>query len=242
MGQFTNSINLETALALSTVHAPEHWLRTVDSLASKSEDLVLKAVLNGQSIQAFVLSVDIRASTILMREAVSPIAFASIVTEFVSAAKKVLKRGNGWFDKFTGDGFLAYWPCLQSDMNLYIQEIGEFCVQTLSFFHSRVTQDLRRNSHVFPVGTGLSIGVDGGPVHLVSVADDLTIIGPAVVGAVRMVSVAAPYEIILNSQIGNYITEHPNEGGFANRFTIERLIRETKEYPKGQEVYRVILK
>ena len=232
----------ERFVELAKSHAPD-CLNKEDFLRNLSQQEHMAKVISGESsINAIVLSVDIRASTILMREAVSPIAFASIVTEFVSAARSVLKIGNGWFDKFTGDGFLAYWPCFHADMNIYIREIGDFCVQTLTFFHNRVTQDLRRNSHVFPAGTGLSIGLDGGSVHFVSVADDLTVIGPAVVGAARMVNVAAPYEIMLNSQIGNYITEHPNEGGFADRFTIERVIRDTKEYPKGQEVYRVILK
>src|SRR4029453_7829895 len=35
--------------------------------------------------------------------------FASVMDRFVSSVRSGIRRSGGWFDKFTGDGFLAYW-------------------------------------------------------------------------------------------------------------------------------------
>lgn len=58
-----------------------------------------------------ILSADIRKSTFLMKEASDLSVYAGIMTSFINHSKKLVADHGGWFDKFMGDGFLAYWPC-----------------------------------------------------------------------------------------------------------------------------------
>src|SRR5206468_2591192 len=84
-------------------HAPADWREQF------RVDELLDAIIDGEPIQMFVMSADIRSSTLLMKEAVRFERFASIMDKFVSAVRRGIGRSGGWFDKFTGDGFLAYW-------------------------------------------------------------------------------------------------------------------------------------
>ena len=87
-------------------------------------------------------------------------------------------------------------------------------------------------------GVGLSMGLDAGPGYLVQIAGDLTVVGPPVVGAVRMVTAAVhPKEIIANVYLGEHLHEEQEGVYQALGVTASREYRPTKEYPKGQEVY-----
>jgi class 3 adenylate cyclase len=101
-----------------------------------------------------------------------------------------------------------------------------------------VIEDFRRNSRNLSDGVGLSIGLDAGPGFLVEIAGELTVVGPPVVGAVRMVTAAAgPREVVSNVYLGEHL--HDEQDGIyrALGMTATRESRPTKEYPKGQEVY-----
>jgi class 3 adenylate cyclase len=151
----------------------------------------------------------------------------------------------GWFDKFTGDGFLAYWivpPDPQEEyQRRFVEAAGNLAHtahELIELFHSRVLEDFRRNSRNLSDGVGLSIGLDAGPGFLVQIAGELTVVGPPVVGAVRMVTAAAgPQEIVANVYLGEHL--HDEEDGIyeALGMTATRESRPTKEYPRGQEVY-----
>jgi hypothetical protein len=94
----------------------------------------------------------------------------------------------------------------------------------------------RRNSKNFPSNVGLSLGLDAGPTYFVTVADDLTVVGSPVVGAVRMVSAAGkPWESVCNVYLGEWL--YRNRSKFLDAdVTIQREYRPTKEY-ESQEVY-----
>src|SRR5436309_16080414 len=94
-------------------HAPPDWedrFRTAD---------LLDAVIDGEPIQMFVMAADIRESTNLMKEAVRFERFALVMDKFVSSVRRGIRRSGGWFDKFTGDGFLAYWIVQQGTAEEY---------------------------------------------------------------------------------------------------------------------------
>jgi class 3 adenylate cyclase len=108
----------------------------------------------------------------------------------------------------------------------------------IELFHSRVLEDFRRNSRNLSEGVGLSIGLDAGPGFLVQIAGELTVVGPPVVGAVRMVTAAAgAQEIVANVYLGEHL--HDEQDGIyeALGMMATRESRPTKEYPRGQEVY-----
>ena len=224
---------------LLEAHAPPDW----EDRFRKEE--LLDSILAGEPIQMFVMAADIRESTMLMKEAVKFERFAYVMDKFVSSVRQGITRSGGWFDKFTGDGFLAYWVVQSASKEEYdeqfVQAAGNIthtAYTLVELFHKRVLEDFRANSRNLSGGVGLSMGLDAGPGHLVQIAGELTIVGPPVVGAVRMVTAAArPREIIANVYLGEHL--HEEQGGVyeALGVTATREYRPTKEYPKGQEVY-----
>lgn len=226
---------------LAEKHAPKAWIEKTKSDEGLEKCGLVNSVVQRASVDTIVLCVDIRSSTILMREALNHHQYANIITSFVSAAKSYIQNLNGWFDKFTGDGFLAYWPTSAEEIQKNANHVAQFCRDTMRLFMGHISQNLRANSRNFPKLAGLSIGIDAGPLNLLSVADDLTIVGHPVVGAVRMVGMADPYEVIANVSVGHRLMVNPlflTELGFNG---IDRLYKSSKDYPEGQEVYRLVI-
>jgi class 3 adenylate cyclase len=220
-------------------HAPPDWQQRF----RKNE--LLDAIIDTTPLQMFVMAADIRESTLLMKEAVQFERFAKIMDKFVSAVRSGIGTPGGWFDKFTGDGFLAYWIAPTTPKGEYqrrfVEAAGNLAHtahELIELFHRRVLEDFRRNSRNLSDGVGLAIGLDAGPGFLVEIAGELTVVGPPVVGAVRMVNAATrPQEIFANVYLGEHL--HDEQDGIyeALGMTATRETRPTKEYPKGQEVY-----
>jgi class 3 adenylate cyclase len=220
-------------------HAPPDWeqrFRTTE---------LLDAVIDGEAIQMFVMAADIRESTALMKESIRFERFAAVMDRFVSSVRGGIRRSGGWFDKFTGDGFLAYWIVQSAPPAEYeerfVQTTGDIAHtanELVDLFHRRVLEDFRANTRNLSAGVGLSMGLDAGPGYLVKIADELTIVGPPVVGAVRMVTAASePQEIVANVFLGERLRDGQDGAYEALGVTVTREFRPTKEYPKGQEVY-----
>ena len=77
---------------------------------------------------------------------------------------------------------------------------------------------------------------------LALVADDLTIVGPPVVGAVRMVNAASvSYEIISNIYLQDCFEKEKETIKRKLKSKIINEVRSTKEYPNGQEVINIKL-
>jgi class 3 adenylate cyclase len=219
-------------------HAPPDWERRFRSTE------LLDAVIDGEAIQMFVMAADIRESTALMKESIRFERFASVMDRFVSSVRSGIRRSGGWFDKFTGDGFLAYWIVQSAAPDEYderfVQTAGDVAHtahELVDLFHRRVLEDFRANTRNLSAGVGLSMGLDAGPGYLVKIADELTIVGPPVVGAVRMVTAAERREIVANVFLGERLRDEQGGAYEALGVTVTREFRPTKEYPKGQEVY-----
>src|SRR5712692_8069128 len=75
----------------------------------KARDLQ-KNFLEEKQCRAFVMSVDIRRSTELMLKARDPQQFAYFLTTICVELERIVKDHYGVFDKFTGDGILAFFP------------------------------------------------------------------------------------------------------------------------------------
>jgi class 3 adenylate cyclase len=165
--------------------------------------------------------------------------------KFVSSVRQGIRSSGGWFDKFTGDGFLAYWIAQAGPPDEYeerfVQTAGEVAHTAsvlVDLFHTRVLEDFRANSRNLSAGVGLSMGLDAGPGYLVKIADELTLVGSPVVGAVRMVTAASqPQEIVANVFLGERLRDGQDGVYEALGVAVRREFRPTKEYPKGQEVY-----
>src|SRR5262249_14305387 len=220
-------------------HAPPDWEQRF-----RRDDL-LDSVIDGHPIQMFVMAADIRESTTLMKESIRFEQFALVMDKVVSSVRRGIRNSGGWFDKFTGDGFLAYWIVQSGPPDEYeerfVQTAGDVAHTAhllTDLFHQRVLEDFRSNSRNLSGGVGLSIGLDGGPGYLVKFDAALTVVGPPVVGAVRMVTAAAlPREIVANVYLGKRLRDGQDGVYEALGVTVSREFRPTKEYPRGQEVY-----
>lgn len=215
-------------------HAPEGWQKIIP--AGK-----LKRLLEtGEQIGIHVLVGDIRQSTSLMKESISPTRFAQITRDLMKAIRSTASSNEGWFDKFTGDGFIIYW-IYGDNPDKYIQRILAFCQALLSYF-PEVMNEYRMNSRNFPAGIGLSLGVDSGPCTLIEIGD-LNIIGPPVVGASRMVSAAQSFETLFNVSIGARLYRDRKQIAAEHGIHVSKKKINTKEYGErngsGQEAYSV---
>ncbi len=186
------------------------------------------------SVHATVAVGDLRMSGLLLREAVNPTLYARFLIGFTEAVRTLAVENRGWFDKFTGDGFVVFW-IYPDDEHLPISAIPPFC-QAVVPASERLVANLKRNSRNFPAGVGLALGLDSGPCELVRVGEAITVVGSPIVGATRMATGARGREVVLNVRLGEALEDHRArwEG---SGMLLEKTVVRTKEYPEGQEAY-----
>jgi class 3 adenylate cyclase len=145
----------------------------------------LKSEFDKDDLQtAYVMSIDIRRSTELMLKARSPQLFASFITELCRKLAKTIVDNCGVFDKFTGDGILAFFPEFYSD-----PDAGFRVINAADECHRVFNEHYDKNRKCFISvlkDCGLGIGIDYGKVKLVTVWEGLTVVGNPVVYACRM--------------------------------------------------------
>jgi len=165
---------------------------------------LIKRFTARETIKAYVVSIDIRRSTELMLKAKNPEAFALFITSLCGAFAKVIKRFFGVFDKFTGDGILAFFPEFYSG-----KDAGYFAIKSAQICHEIFADVYEKHHQCFNsvlLDVGLGIGVDFGEVHLVQMHEGLTIVGHPVVYACRLGGAPAG-KTLLNQQAKDYIKE-----------------------------------
>jgi len=216
-----------------SIHAPEDWQKIIPP--SELERLLC----TGDQVGIHVLVGDIRKSTFLMKESISLKRFALITRDFMKAVRDTAGKNEGWFDKFTGDGFIIYWIYGdETNQQKYIPQMLSFSDALISIF-PEVMNEYRTNSTNFPAGTGLSLGVDSGMCSLVNI-EDLNIIGPPVVGASRMVDEAEPCEVLFNVSTAAWLIKDKDLLARDYGISIEKKNIKTAEYGQiGQEAYSV---
>ena len=143
-----------------------------------------KQFLESRECTVFVMSVDIRRSTELMLKARSPDLFATFTTTLCRDLESIIKTNFGVFDKFTGDGILAFFPDFYSgkDSGYWVIKAAHACHDA---FRARY-KEFRSSFTTVLTNVGLGIGIDHGPAHLVQMAGGLTVVGAPVVYACRM--------------------------------------------------------
>jgi class 3 adenylate cyclase len=174
-------------------------LNRVNSVAQKAlltSESFRKGFLENTECDAFVMSVDIRRSTELMLKARRPDHFAKFITALCADLEALVKNSYGVFDKFTGDGILAFFPTFFSG-----DDAGFWAVMAAGRCHesfARHYRDFRGSFISILKNVGLGVGIDYGPVHLVQMAGGLTVVGAPVVYACRMAG--APCGVTLLNQ------------------------------------------
>ena len=202
---------------------------------SPLEDLISQG---STTVEAAVVAGDLRMSTLVLKESVHPSLFARFIIGFTEAVRTLVGANEGWFDKFTGDGFIVFWVAPQGT-RLDPRRVAVFCQNVLPAADLLISK-LRRNARNFPIGVGLSLGVDAGPCELAIVGDTLTLIGSPIVGATRMVAGASANQAIVNIALGEELFRE-RESLRDEGIRVERTMVRTKEYPDGQEAFELVL-
>ncbi len=138
---------------------------------------------SNKECQSFVISIDIRRSTELMLKSRSPQDFEHFITFCCNGLSNIIQNNFGIFDKFTGDGILAFFPEFYSG-----EDAGLFAVKSAiechSFFHKFYHQS-RSKFNIILNNIGLGIGIDYGKTHIAKM-NSYTVIGHPVVYACRL--------------------------------------------------------
>jgi class 3 adenylate cyclase len=155
----------------------------------KSDEAFRKRFYRETPCPMFIMSIDIRKSTELMLNAKDPRSYQGFIITLCTQLKQIILENYGVFDKFTGDGILAFFP------QFYSGEDAAYCViKAAAECHAFFSSHYRKNRGCFTVimkDIGLGIGIDFGETQLVNVQDWLTVIGTPVVYACRLSSVEA---------------------------------------------------
>lgn len=155
----------------------------------------LELFKDAESCEAVVVSIDIRRSTELMLKARKPELFSTFITKLSSKLSENIISNYGIFDKFTGDGILAFFPKFYSGEEAIVRALksAEECHEIFDKHY----HDSKSCFNVFINDVGLGIGIDYGTVTLVNTSNELTVVGIPVVYACRM-SGAKAGDTILN--------------------------------------------
>jgi len=158
-----------------------------------------------ESCNAFVISVDIRRSTELMLRAREPQLYADFIVTLCAELTTIILNNYGVFDKFTGDGILAFFPDFYSG-----EDAAYLAIRAADECHScfsRLYKQKRSSFNAVLMDVGLGIGIDYGLSHLIKMQDGLTVIGNPVVYACRMSGAKAGLTL-LNQPAYELISEH----------------------------------
>jgi class 3 adenylate cyclase len=198
----------ENVEELSKKQRLKHLLDRVNESAQKKlleSNEFRKKFEETQPLNTVVMSVDIRRSTELMLKARTPQLYADFITSLCVELTNIILRNYGIFDKFTGDGILAFFPDFYSgqDAPYFVIKAANECHD----FFSKHYQSKRDCFNTVLMDIGLGIGIDYGQAHLVNIQDGLTVIGTPVVYACRL-SGAKAGQTLLNQPAYEVISQN----------------------------------
>ena len=148
-----------------------------------------------------VMVADIRRSQDLVTYEITPDYYRKQIIGFISEVRKILLEDYAIFDRFTGDGFIAYFNKFVCEENGkdYYEMMLDACKRIQSFSEGYF-DDWSSNIRKLPVEPiGLSIGVDSGKVVFMESEFQLLAIGDACVWATRMSDAGKKGQVVFNN-------------------------------------------
>ena len=183
----------------------------------------------------YIISIDIRRSTELMLRATSPEAFGKFIIDLCEGLRNIILTNYGVFDKFTGDGVLAFFPEFYSEKDAGLLALRT-AFQAHEFFNDHYKSSRPSFSTVL-YDVGLGIGIDYGTVNIVKI-NSYTVVGAPVVFACRL-SNANHGDTLLNQQAYDALAPHASRGFECTETTLRTKYEELVVYkatPNGREI------
>lgn len=169
-----------------------HITSRIHNLASKKllEDTNFRENFSSNNeFEGSVISIDIRRSTDLMLESRSSAEYSEFIFELTRLLKECIIRNFGIFDKFTGDGILAFFPKFYSGEQSIL-----FALRAAKEAHvifDSIYKEHRKSFNIVLTDVGLGVGIDFGKVNIYQTNSELSIVGKPVVYACRYSSTHA---------------------------------------------------
>lgn len=177
----------------------------------ESEKFV-KLFLSMTECDAVVLSMDIRRSTDLMLKAKKPEAYAEFITSLTSLLSGSVMDNYGIYEKFTGDGILAFFPLFYSGPDAFL-----LALNAAEASHDIFTSFYREQKKVFRgkvEDTGIGIGIDFGRISMTTINGDLSIVGEPVVYACRFASAPSGKTFLHQRAVDFGVKKYGDQMGF----------------------------
>ena len=169
-----------------------------------SEDFDESKLSESQTIAVYG---DIRRSQDLMTYTVDHKFFQDMMIRFFDITRDLLNKNYGIFDKFTGDGFLAYFNqyiCESQHMD-FLDCFLDFARQYIEANLSLFTQWKRHVRKLPDTEVMVSLGADLGTIYYGDLSGHLVCIGDAIVWAERMCSASSAGDIYVNNLLAHAI-------------------------------------
>lgn len=149
-----------------------------------NDDDFRKMFSDSKSYNTVVISIDIRRSTELMLKTKEPESFSEFISNLCIKLREIIMSNYGIFDKFTGDGVLAFFPQFFTGESA----IG-YALKSAVECHKYFNNYYKESRGLFSVvlsGIGLGIGIDYDKAYFVDINNVLTMVGSPVVYACRL--------------------------------------------------------
>lgn len=149
---------------------------------------------------------DIRSSQDLMTYS-SPDIYSSKIIEFTGAIKDIILTNNVVFDKFTGDGFIAYFnKCMCETIGAdYYNRMWMACVRIMEYANTFFDEWCKQLRKIPEEKIGLSIGIYSGKILFTILDHQVFAVGEPSVWATRMSSAGHSGEVVFNNIPFNHI-------------------------------------
>lgn len=155
---------------------------------------------------------DIRRSQQLLTYSLDPEEYSKRMTIFLSRTREIIEDNNGVFDKFTGDGFIAYFNesiCKEAEAD-YIDSFLSFLKQEREFAKKHF-DEWKTIIKVLPdQDIGLAFGADLGRINFQNTNYHFVAVGDVIVWATRMASAAKANQIVVNNLLYQALKDKPN--------------------------------
>lgn len=166
---------------------------------------------------------DIRRSQDLMTYASSAGDFSQRMVRFITETRRLAEKHGGFFDKFTGDGFLVYFSKAVCEVMKrdYLECFVEFVQEEMAFANVAFREWTTSIRKLPAKEVGLTIGADLGVVAFNDINNQLVAVGDSIVWAARMSSAGNANQVIVNNLLYAALRDR-------SQFAFEPLSSETK--------------